>query len=88
MRARILVVDGNRAHLAVISSALRPLGFTVVKAHNVADAYDVAREHLPSMILCDVRMKETDDAGFFAKLKADPELADVPLLFITSTATP
>jgi two-component system cell cycle response regulator len=82
----VLAVDDVQANLDVIGRSLRPFGFRVVEANSVHDAYELARQTRPSIILCDVHMKEGDGFNFVRKIKADPELQDVPFLFITSTA--
>ena len=82
----ILAVDDVQVNLDVMGGALRPFGFVVVEATNVEDAYHRARERKPAIILCDVHMKGGDGFDLIQKIKADPELQDVPFLFVSSTA--
>jgi len=40
------------------------------------------------MIICDVNMPLTDGEAFLRLLKADPELANIPVLMVTSSDRP
>jgi CheY-like chemotaxis protein len=83
----ILAVDDVQLHLDVIGRALRRLGFRVIEATNAQDAYDRARETHPEIILCDIRMKHRAEFDLVEKIAADPELANIPLLFITPSSS-
>lgn len=82
----ILAVDDVQLNLDVIRGALEPFGFRVVQARNGQEALARARETKPSLILCDVHMPGGGGFEFAERAKSDPELQEIPFLFITSTA--
>ena len=51
------------------------------------DALAVCREHGPDVILLDVEMPRLDGHGVLAALQRSPELADIPVVFLTARTT-
>jgi two-component system cell cycle response regulator len=82
----ILAVDDIQLNLDVIRGALEPFGFRIIEARNCHEALVRARETKPSLILCDVHMPGGGGFEFAERAKSDPELQEIPFLFITSTA--
>jgi two-component system, cell cycle response regulator len=58
-------------------------GHTVVEAAGGADALAVCREQQPDVVLLDVEMPEMSGWDVLAAMKADPDLRDVPVVFLT-----
>jgi CheY-like chemotaxis protein len=58
-------------------------GFPVVTAMNGVDGLRRAREVRPAAITLDVLMPDLDGWTVLAALKGDPELADIPVIFVT-----
>jgi CheY-like chemotaxis protein len=58
-------------------------GFPVVTAANGVDGLRRAREARPAAITLDVLMPDLDGWTVLAALKGDPELADIPVVFVT-----
>ncbi|WP_088344078.1 MULTISPECIES: response regulator [Rhodomicrobium] len=50
------------------------------------DAIAVATEWLPDVILCDVMMPLMDGPTMLARLRAQPETANIPIIFMTARA--
>lgn len=81
----LLVVDDVPVNLMFKRSCLVPMGFRVLTATRPDEALAMARYNPPDLILSDVGMPEGDGFAFIAKVKSQPELRDVPFIFITST---
>jgi signal transduction histidine kinase len=82
----ILVVDDNPTNLSVISQALRGEGWQVRIAVDGEDAlHKVVQQH-PELILLDVQMPDIDGFEVCQRLKAMPETADIPIIFMTALA--
>ena len=64
---------------------LEDAGFTVVSATTAAEGLAQARAAAPDLVIAEV-MLEQPDAGFVLgyRMKADPALADVPLILLSS----
>jgi CheY-like chemotaxis protein len=59
--------------------------FEVLEENRSAFALEAAREFKPDLILLDVMMPELDGGDVLALLKDDPNLAHVPVVFLTAT---
>jgi CheY-like chemotaxis protein len=66
-----------------LTRALIKDGFGVVTAASGAEGLRLAREMGPAAITLDVLMPEMDGWTVLATLKADPELAEVPVVLVT-----
>jgi len=79
----ILVADDSMVVRAVLRRQLETDGHTVVEAVNGAEAIDACREYHPDVILLDVEMPVLDGHATLERLKADPQLKDIPVVFLT-----
>jgi signal transduction histidine kinase len=80
----ILVVDDNPTNLSVISQALRSAGWQVRIALDGEDALNKIAQNPPELILLDVQMPGMDGFEVCQCLKAMPETADIPIIFMTA----
>jgi CheY-like chemotaxis protein len=80
---RILVIDDDPTVRELMQRFLVREGFAVVTAPNGVEGLRRAREVRPSAITLDVLMPDLDGWTVLAALKGDPELADVPVVFVT-----
>jgi two-component system, sensor histidine kinase and response regulator len=83
---KILVVDDDAALRGVIGFALQTEGYEVLEAEDGAVAIQVAREQLPDLILCDIRMKEMDGYLALANLRRHVATASLPFILMTGQA--
>ena len=81
---KILVVEDDASIRNNILSLLRLEGFDVVDASNGLQALELARQHLPGLILSDVMMPQLDGYGLLELLRADPATAGIPLIFLSA----
>jgi chemosensory pili system protein ChpA (sensor histidine kinase/response regulator) len=59
-------------------------GFDIVTAKDGLDALQLVAERIPDVILLDIEMPRMDGFEFAKNLKADPKLAHIPIIMITS----
>lgn len=78
--AEILVVDDNLDYLEAIYAELTGAGFRVVSASSGQQALDILVEARPSAILLDIVMPEMDGWEVLRRLRAQPELAGIPVI--------
>lgn len=79
-----MTVDDNPDDLFVLSEILEAqFGFNLIQTSDPATATDLAREHLPDLILLDVMMEKMDGLTLCRELKSDPKIRNIPILFIT-----
>ncbi|MBI4737796.1 MAG: response regulator [candidate division NC10 bacterium] len=83
--AKILVVDDEALLRAMLQDALEEAGYAVVVAENGRDGIASAKADRPDCILLDVMMPGLDGYETCAAIKADPDLAAIPVLLISAT---
>lgn len=79
----VLVVDDSPETLGVLNQALDDAGMTVLVALEGLQAVSIARKMQPDIILLDAMMPNLDGFATCRILKREPELADVPVIFMT-----
>lgn len=80
----ILVVDDEPLGRTTIEQLLRFEPYTILHANNGLEALDMARQHMPDIVLMDVMMPEMDGLEACRRLRAEPLLAEMPILLITA----
>ena len=82
MNSKILLVDDNPGMIQVMARILSGLG-QIRFATSGAAALQQAREMVPDLILLDAEMPGMNGYQVCEALKADPALAEVPVIFVT-----
>lgn len=82
-RKTILVVDDDPATREMLERYLSQEGYEVVPVGNGRDVVSLAREVRPQAITLDLLMPGMDGWSVLAALKADPELAAIPVIMLT-----
>jgi len=82
-RRHILLVDDDRDFIEATRAVLESV-CDVDVAYGGGEALDKARAARPDLILLDVIMPDEDGFAVREKLKADPQLAAVPVILLTS----
>jgi CheY-like chemotaxis protein len=84
-KPRILLVDDEPAFTRVMRTYLEDTGrFEVRMENDPTRVLPAAREFRPHLVLLDVIMPDMDGGEVAAKLKADPGLKDVKVVFLTA----
>jgi CheY-like chemotaxis protein len=79
----ILLIDDDEALRSLIVAALQDAGYDVIEAANGATGADLARHHLPDLIISDVVMQGADGYDLLKVLRQDPATAGIPLILVT-----
>ncbi|HWN69098.1 MAG TPA: response regulator, partial [Haliangium sp.] len=79
----LLLVDGDARSLRVLEVSLKKAGFNVTTAVHGKDALEKVRTAKPDLIISDTDMPEMDGFTFCKQLKADPDCAEIPFIFLT-----
>ncbi len=82
-RPTILVVDDAPENLMIMEAILAK-DYALKLLSDPDDAIAYALDYPPDLILLDIMMPKIDGFETCRRLKADPKLADVPVIFITS----
>ena len=79
----VLIVDDVPDNLAVLHDALDEAGYTVLVATDGASALQRAAQADPDIVLLDAVMPGIDGFEVARRLKAGPETAHIPIVFMT-----
>jgi CheY-like chemotaxis protein len=81
---KALVVDDEFHIVQVVSIKLKNNGFEVVTAENGGDAYKVACQTHPDIIVTDLQMPVMSGVELIEKLRQNPETAHIPVIMLTA----
>ena len=84
-RTTVLVIDDNSVICTLVRAHLEP-EYRVREAHDGAEGYTLARSLLPDLVITDVMMPEVDGFELCRKIKEDPDIDHVPVVFLTARA--
>ncbi|MEW6307007.1 MAG: response regulator [Verrucomicrobiota bacterium] len=79
----VLAIDDDPVSRDLMKRFLHKEGFQVVSAQNGQEGLRMAKELRPIAITLDVLMPGMDGWAVLSQLKADPELADIPVIMLT-----
>ncbi len=80
----ILIVDDTPVNLRLLSDMLKQSGYEVRPVLGGRLALEAARVAQPDLVLLDINMPEMDGYEVCGRLKADPQLAGIPVIFISA----
>jgi CheY-like chemotaxis protein len=83
---KVLVVDDEHNIRNILDFSLHAEGFLVISALNGEDAFKLAVESDPDLILLDVMMPGQGGVETCRALKADPRTSSIPVILLTALA--
>ena len=87
-RARIVVVDDSRTQAAMLRVLLQQNGYEVFTAFDGEQALRAVDEHQPDVVVADIVMPVMDGYAMCQSIKADPILAQTPIILLTALQDP
>ena len=81
---KILVVDDEVHIVHVVAIKLRNNGYEVITAENGAQAYELACEEKPDIVVTDLQMPIMSGFEFVQKLRENEETKDTPVIMLTA----
>ncbi len=82
-KKKILIIDDMPANLELMAGVLKD-DYNVQVATSGEKGLKLAREHMPDLILLDVMMPGMSGYDVCRRLKAEPELCEIPVIFVTA----
>lgn len=80
----VLIVDDNARNAKLARDVLSLAGFRTVEAGSGSEAIALALEHLPDVILMDIRLPDMDGSDAARRLKDDERTTRIPVVALTS----
>lgn len=80
----ILATDDDLEVLGTLLRALHRQGYEVEQAHDGRECLEAIARRTPDLLILDIMMPGVDGLTVCRKLRADPQYADMPILFLTA----
>ena len=84
--AKILIVEDNEMNRDMLSRRLERRGFAIVMAMDGQQGVEMTRSERPDLILMDMSLPVMDGWAATQAIKADAELAKIPVIALTAHA--
>jgi CheY-like chemotaxis protein len=84
MERKVLVVDDEIHIVHVVAIKLRNNGFEVVTAANGAEAFELACEEHPDIIVSDYQMPIMSGLELIEKIRQTDSVRDIPVILLTA----
>jgi signal transduction histidine kinase len=84
--AKVLVIDDSPDINELIGETLKINGYNVLVAEDGLSGVQLAQQHLPDLILCDVNMPQLDGYATLTALRQHNTTATIPFIFLTGIA--
>lgn len=88
MKGKILVIEDNEQNLYLIRYILEDCDYEVFAAMDGKEGIALAACLLPDLILLDIQLPLMDGYAVARNLRENPDLADTPIVAVTSYAMP
>lgn len=82
-KPKVLYIEDEEAMIDLVRLILKPRGFEVIGAEGGQQGLDKVRMEKPDLILLDLMMPGVDGWEVLRQLRADDELAAIPVIVIT-----
>jgi DNA-binding response OmpR family regulator len=83
-RARVLVVDDEPNIVLSLEFLLQHAGYETTTATDGEQALELVRSAMPDVVLLDVMLPRRDGYEVCRAMKADPELARIPVIIVSA----
>jgi two-component system, cell cycle response regulator DivK len=82
----VMIVEDNELNMKLFNDLLQAHGITTIQTRNGLDAINLAREHMPDLILMDIQLPEVSGLEVTKWLKDDDKVKHIPVIAITAFA--
>jgi two-component system cell cycle response regulator DivK len=86
MSKTILYIEDNPQNMRLVKKMLRVGGYDMLEASDGISGVNKAQSERPDLILMDINLPDIDGIEATRRLKADPEMAHVPIIALTANA--
>jgi two-component system cell cycle response regulator DivK len=80
----VLIVDDNEKNMKLARDVLRAAGFRTLEAANGAQAITLAAEHVPDLVLLDLRLPDMDGADVARELCDGARTSGIPVVALSA----
>ena len=82
----VLIIEDNEKNRKLCRDVLNVKGYQTIDSETAEEGLRLVREKKPNLILMDIQLPGIDGITALKQLRADPEMAHVPVIAITASA--
>jgi CheY-like chemotaxis protein len=83
--ARILFVDDDPFTLETLNKSVQIIGHQAILASSGKQGLDMARSHIPDLIMLDMRLPDMDGLTILKNLRLTPSTAPIPVVVLSAS---
>jgi len=83
---KVLVIEDNALNMKLVRTLLKIGGYRVIEASNAEMGIDLAKKHMPDLILMDIQLPGMDGLSATKEIKNDPRLNHISVIALTAFA--
>ncbi|HBT38638.1 MAG: response regulator [Pseudothermotoga sp.] len=84
MGCRVLVVDDSDVLRKIVSFNLTKEGYVVEEARDGVEGLEKMKSNKPDLVILDVMMPHLNGFEVLKRMRADPELLNIPVIILTA----
>ena len=84
---KILLIEDDADLYSLVQYNLQKEGFTMVGSKTGKGAIELCRRERPDLIILDIMLPDSDGLDLCKRIRSHPELANVPVIFLTARAS-
>lgn len=84
MNNRVLLADDSAAIRLMLGDVLQGAGYEVRAAENGEEAYEIAQNFQPALVITDLNMPVQDGIGLIKNLRKHPSFKFIPILVLST----
>ncbi len=88
MKGTLLIIEDNEQNLYLMRFLLEKSGYRVIEARTGRQGIELALQNKVQAIILDIQLPEMDGYAVAGEIKRQDELAEVPIVAVTSYAMP
>lgn len=86
MSKKVLIVEDNELNMKLFNDLLEANGYKTIQTRSGVEAIELARTHMPNLILMDIQLPEVSGLEVTQWIKDDETLRHIPVIAITAFA--
>jgi len=81
---KILIIEDDAVHRTVLENVLEEEGYSIITANDGEEGVELAFEHLPDLVLTDIRMPIKDGYSVCEDLRDNPKTKFIPVVMVSA----
>jgi len=82
----VLIVEDNELNMKLFHDLLEAHGYRTLQCRHGREAFEVTRTMKPDLVVMDIQLPEVSGLEVTQWIKAEPELAHIPVVAVTAFA--